>query len=174
VPQVEDFRTVRFSAEHHFDAPAQAVATLLLDPDFHARVALPDLSPPTVVDRTVDGSVTALTLRYEFVGQLDPIARKLLSGRSLTWVQELRLDEATERGRLAFRAEADPKRLYGDATMELVADAGGTTRRIDGDLHVRAPLIGGTAERRIVPGIVRRLDVEADALRARLAQSANQ
>jgi Protein of unknown function (DUF2505) len=165
---------VQFSAEHHFDAAPEAVGTLLLDPDFHAHVTLPDLAPPTVVNRAVDGSATVLTLRYEFVGQLDPIARKLLSGRSLTWVQELRLDQTTWRGGLAFHAEADPKRLYGDAAVDLVSDEAGTTRRIAGALHVRAPLIGGTAERRIVPGLVRRLDVEADALRARLATSGGQ
>ena len=162
---------MEFSAEHHFDATPEAVSALLLDPDFHAHLVLPDLSAPTIVDRAVDGTVTVLTLRYEFVGQLDPIARKLLSGRSLAWVQELRLDEATERGHLTFHAEADPKRLYGDAALALVAGTDGTTRKVAGALHVRAPLIGSTAERRIVPGVVRRLDVEADALRARLEES---
>jgi hypothetical protein len=31
------------------------------------------------------------------------------------------------------------------------------------------PIVGSSAERRIVPGLVRRLDVEADALTATLA-----
>ena len=33
-----------------------------------------------------------------------------------------------------------------------------------GELHVRIPVIGGSGEKRIVPGLVRRLDVEAAAL----------
>ena len=45
---------------------------------------------------------------------------------------------------------------------------GAITTWIAGDFRVRVPLIGGTAERRIVPGIMRRLDVEAEALRARV------
>jgi hypothetical protein len=39
---------------------------------------------------------------------------------------------------------------------------------VAGELFVRVPIVGGTAERRIVPGLVRRLDVEADALTAAL------
>ena len=45
---------------------------------------------------------------------------------------------------------------------------GGTTQQISGELKVRVPLIGGTAEKKLVPGIVRRLDVMADALTATL------
>jgi hypothetical protein len=41
-------------------------------------------------------------------------------------------------------------------------------RRISGDLRVKLPLVGSTAERRIVPGLVRRLDVEAAALQREL------
>jgi len=50
----------------------------------------------------------------------------------------------------------------------LAATATGTRRRIDGEFFVKVPLVGGTAERRIVPGIVTRMDVEAAALTAAL------
>ena len=70
----------------------------------------------------------------------------------------------------AFAAEAEPSRLYGNASIRLEAiDDGRTRRRIDGDFFVKFPLVGGTAERRIVPGLVRRLDIEADAVSAALA-----
>jgi hypothetical protein len=162
---------VRFTAEHRFPASPTAVAALLVDPEFHTTLALPDLALPTVVDLRVDAGVDVLRLRYEYVGQIDPIARKLLAGRSLTWLQELRLDRASGRGSLTFAAEADPDRLAGraDATLEIDTGDASTVRRIAGELKVRVPVIGGTAERRIVPGLVRRLDVEADALRTRLA-----
>jgi len=38
---------------------------------------------------------------------------------------------------------------------------------------VRVPLIGGTAERRIVPGLLIRLDVEAATLAAKLGPGAD-
>jgi hypothetical protein len=161
---------MRFEAEHDFPGSCAAVAAVLCDPDFQMQLALPDLSLPTVVSRTDDGPTRELTLRYEYVGQLDPIARKVIGGRDVTWIQALRLDTTTYRGTLTFSAEAAPDRLNGRADLELVGDGDARChRRIAGDLHVRVPLVGGTAERRIVPGLLIRLDVEAAALAERLA-----
>ena len=48
-----------------------------------------------------------MRLRYEFTGHLDPVVRKLLGNRKLTWIQDLHFDLAMLRGRLTFAAEAD-------------------------------------------------------------------
>jgi hypothetical protein len=145
------------------------VAAVLCDPDFHTNLDLPDLSRPTVVEHRDTGASRTLTLRYEYVGQLDPIARKVIAGRQLTWMQALCLDTTTFAGTLTFSAEAAPDRLNGRADVALLArNDQRCTRRIGGDLHVKFPLVGGTAERRIVPGLLIRLDVEAAALAARL------
>jgi len=158
---------MRFRAEHEFPGPPAAVAEILCDPEFHLGLDLPDLSRPELVGRSATGSVQLLQLRYEFVGHLDPIAHRLLAGRALAWLQELRFDTATFAGRLSFSAEAEPDRLYGAAEITLVAVPGDRSRRrVEGDLFVRVPLVGGTAERRIVPGLVRRMGVEADAVTA--------
>ena len=161
---------VQFRVEHEFPGARNAVAGILCDPAFHTRLDLPDLSRPEVVEQSATGTERILRLRYEFVGHLDPIARRILAGRRLTWIQELRLDIATYVGRLSFAAEAEADRLHGsaDVTLEALDDAR-TRRRVAGELFVRVPVVGGTAERRIVPGLVRRLDVEADALTAALA-----
>jgi hypothetical protein len=163
---------VQFSVDHDFPAPPSAVADVLCDPDFQAHLELPDLSLPEIVEHQVDGSVRLLRLRYEYVGSLDPIARRVIGSRKLTWLQELRLDTTDLRGTLTFSAEADPKKLNGEAEISIVAADGGSTRHIRGDLHVRVPLIGGTAEKKITPGLVRRLDVEAEAMTAELAKRA--
>jgi hypothetical protein len=159
---------MQFHVEHEFPAPPNAVADILCDPAFHTALDLPDLSRPEVVESTTTGDARVLRLRYEFVGHLDPIARRLLAGRRLTWIQELRLDAASGIGRLTFEAESEPERLHGAADVVLEATATGTRRRIDGEFFVKVPLVGGTAERRIVPGIVTRMDVEAAALTAAL------
>lgn len=151
--------------EHDFAAPPIDVINIQLDPGFHRGLELPDLDRPDVVEESSDGAMRVLRLRYEFVGHLDPVAKKLLGSRSLTWLQDLRVDTATSRGSLHFAAEADPNRLNGDASITYDERPDHTTvRTIEGDLHVRVPLIGGTAEKRIVPGLVRRLNVEAAAL----------
>ena len=78
----------------------------------------------------------------------------------------MRLDTATYTGTLSFSAEEDPGRVNGSADVAIVTVDGDTAcrRRIAGDLHIRIPLVGGTAEKKVVPGLVRRLDVEAAAL----------
>lgn len=162
---------MRFRAEHRFAARVEPVAALLADPTFHRQLELPDLALLDVVEARNDGDEAVLRLRYEFVGHLDPMARRLLGGRRLTWRQDLRLDLASGRGRLAFAAEADPRRLHGEADITLRPRDGGSERTVDGELVVDAPLVGGMAERRIVPGLLRRLDIEATAVDEQLPHS---
>jgi hypothetical protein len=160
---------MHFEVEHEFPASCAAVAAVLCDPEFHRHLDLPDMGPPTVVAHSVDGTVHLIRLRYEYTGQLDPLAKKVVGGRKLTWIQELKLDTATNAGTLSFEAEESPGRANGSAEVTLVdLDGGRCRRRIAGDFHIRIPVVGGTAEKRIVPGIVRRTDVEAAALRQSL------
>jgi hypothetical protein len=157
---------VHFEVVHDFPAPRAAVAAVLCDPTFHTQLDLPDLSRPEVVTSAIEGTTNVLILRYEYIGQIDAIARRIVGNRKLTWMQELRLDTQTFAGTLSFSAEEDAKRLNGSTEVAITAadDDAHSRRRIAGDLHVRVPLVGSTAERRILPGLVRRLDVEAAAL----------
>jgi hypothetical protein len=157
---------VRFEAEHEFPAPCAAVAARLCDPAFQTQLELPDLGRPEVVEHTADGPVRVLRLRYEYTGRLDPIARRVVGGGKLTWVQELRLDTSAFTGTLTYHADEQADRFNAEAEVTLVPLDGDARarRRIAGDLHIRIPLVGGTAEKKIVPGVVRRLDVEAAAL----------
>jgi hypothetical protein len=161
---------VRFTAEHQFSGPVEALTALLLDPGFHTQLQLPDVGLPEVVEATTQGDEDVLRLRYEYTGQLDPIARRLLGNRKLTWLQEMRVDRGVGTGRLNFHAEADPKRLHGSANVRFEPTDGGagSQRRLEGRLTVSVPVVGGTAERRIIEGLLRRLDVEAKALDQRL------
>jgi hypothetical protein len=157
---------MHFEVEHEFPAPCARVAACLTDARFHTGLDLPDIGRPAVVTDTTDGALRVLRLRYEYVGGLDPIARKVVGGGTLTWVQELRLDLTTFSGTLGFSADQQSDRFNGEADVTIAPLDGDTRcrRRISGDLHIRIPLVGGTAERRIVPGVLRRLDVEAGAL----------
>lgn len=164
---------MRFDVEHPLPARPHAVADLLVDADFYVTVELPDLAVPEVVTHEPSGERATLALRYKYVGSLDPVARKLIGSRDLTWLQTLTIERAEGRGRLTIVADGAGDRLHADASVVLrEAEDGTTVRRIEGEFVVRVPLVGGTAERRILPGVLRRLDVEADALRARLQERA--
>jgi Protein of unknown function (DUF2505) len=162
---------VQFDQEHDFAASVERVASIMSDPAFQAGLDLPDLARPDVVAHEVDGAAHRLTLRYRYVGQLDPIAQKVVGGRAITWVQDLRIDVSTGAGTLGFTADGVGGRADGSATVTITATGDVSCRRqIRGEFRIRVPLIGGKAERAIVPGLTRRLDVEADAVAAELAR----
>jgi hypothetical protein len=153
-----------FRAEHRIPGPVEDVMATLGSPVFQLALRLPDLAPPELLEHHDDGNAIVLVLRYEFVGNLDPIARRLLGGRQLTWRQELHLDRAARNGRLDFASEADPRRLHGDASFTFTAENGETIRRIEGKLVIDAPFVNRIAEPRVVQGVLRRLDIEAQAV----------
>jgi hypothetical protein len=159
---------MHFQVEHRFHGSREAVAALLADPDFYVDLVLPDVGQPTVLDHRVDGDNAIVRLRYEFVGSLDPIARRVVGSSRLAWIQEVDVDSSAYTGKLSFYAEADPKRLHGSAVFVLTAQGDITVRRTEGDLVVAVPLIGSRAEKRILPGLLRRLDIEAETLDEKL------
>jgi hypothetical protein len=162
---------VQFDASHDFDARPEQVGALMVDPDFEARVDLPDLAPPDVVVHAQEGDDTVLRLRYEFIGHLDPIAKRVVGNRRLTFLQEVRLDVEAGRGMLRLAVESDPKRVRGEAAIRIDGTAGDAcVRTLRGTFTVSLPLVGGTAERALLPGILRRFDVEAVALAQRLRE----
>ena len=144
------------------------MVSLLASPEFYLGLALPDLSRPEVLEERQETSETVIRLRYTYEGSLDPIALRLLGADQLKWIQEVRVDLSADSGSLHFEAESDPRRLHGSASFVLTANAGGSVRRLDGELVVAIPGIGRMAERRIVPGVLQRLDVEAQAIEDQL------
>jgi hypothetical protein len=159
---------VRFHAEHRFDGTVDAVTALLSEPAFYLDLVLPDLSQPELLEDREVGDGTELRLRYEFVGSLDPIAQRLIGAGRLAWIQSVRIDRSTGSGSLRFEAEKDPRRLHGKADFDITTSDHGCARRLNGELIVAVPGVGRMAERRIVPGLLRRLDIEAEAVNKRL------
>lgn len=170
---------MEFECEHEFAGTVEHVASTMSDPTFQTALDLPDLARPDVVAHDVDGASRRLVLRYRYIGKLDPIAQKVVGNRELAWVQDLRIDVSTGVGVLRFTADGFGGRADGSATVHIVAvvdrEAGaaggaGCRRSIRGEFRIKVPLVGGKAERAIVPGLTRRLDVEAAAVARELAR----
>ncbi len=164
---------MHFHTEHLLHGSPEVVGGVISDPQFYAQLQLPDLSLPQIIEHSADGDGVLIRLRYEFTGSLDPIAQRLLGNERLAWTQDVRYDRTTRSGSLEFGAEKDPRRLHGSASFTLAPEPGegGTLRSIDGELVVAVPAIGHMAERRIVPGIVRRMDIEAEGVNRRIAEA---
>jgi hypothetical protein len=167
---VSDLADMRFRAEHRFTGSPDEVAAVLADPRFYQTLTLPDVSEPEVLESSGDGQRSLVRLRYEFAGNLDPMARRLVGTQRLAWIQQVEVERPSDSGDLSFYAEADPKRLHGSAHFELQAEEGGCVRRLSGELVVEVPLIGSRAERKVVPGVLRRLDIEAQGINDTLSR----
>jgi hypothetical protein len=160
---------VAFSAQHEFDATPAMVAATMTDPDFVSTVELPDLERAEVLEHHAGHEGRVIRYRYRFVGRLDPIARRVLGKDRISWVQEVRVDAGDAHGVLAVVPDVRADRLKFAGEYRLEAHDGTTVRSLQGELSIKVPLIAGRAEQHILPGLLRRIDLEADALRAWLA-----
>jgi hypothetical protein len=160
---------VSFKARHEFDAPPAAVAAAMTDPAFVASLRLPDLEAPEVLEHHADENGTLLRARFRFVGKLDPIARRILGNDRISWVQEVRVDPTSEHGTLAVVPDVHPDRMRFSGEYRLEPTNGGSVRELHGELSIRVPVIAKRAENHILPGLLRRIDLEAEALRTWLA-----
>lgn len=156
----------QFRAEHRFSAPPGTVLAAMVDPSFFTGLELPDLEPPEVLDRSEDAGRVTLRLRIAFTGSLDPVARRVLGTSRVVWVQEVVAEPGSLTGELRVTPEVLGGQVRCHGTYRLAAQGSGTVRSTTGELSVRVPLVGGRAERAILPGIHRRLDLEAAALEA--------
>ena len=167
---------MRFSVEHRFAAPLDAVEHAMTDPAFFAGLRnLPGIEAPVLLDRREQPGSVELDVRYVFSGDLPSVARRVLGRGELAWVQRSTVDLARHRTDFTIvpEAHADLLTCTGVYLLRSIspvpADREETARTISGELRVRVPLLGGRAERAIVGGLVERLDAESEALQRWLA-----
>lgn len=159
---------MEFHVEHHFSSPAVEVMGAMVDSDLYSSLQFPDLSRPEVLSRTSEGGHTSLQVRYTFIGNLDSLGRRLVGTERLSWIQEIEIDMTALGGRLSFASEDRSRRLHGEAKIAFHQEGDGTARKIDGRLVVAVRFVGAAVERRIVAGLLRDLDLEAQAIREQL------
>ena len=134
------------------------------DPDFYAELRLPDVEPPELVCRTVDGVRVDVDVRFTYTGKLDPIARRIVGHDRVSWLQHLEIDPAAASCALEVVPAVGIVPVACTGTFALRDEPGGCVRTLDGELRIKVPIIGSRAEKSLAPGILRRLDVEAEAL----------
>lgn len=155
---------MRFEVVQRFAAPVDAVARAFAEPGLYdALAALPKLGAPEVLERSEEGAIVRMRVRYEFTGELAPAARAVLDPSRLTWVDESEHDLA--RHHVSFRLVADhyADRFRASGTYQFTVDpddAARTVRTSAGEVKVKAPFVGGAVERAIVSGLREHLDDE--------------
>jgi hypothetical protein len=158
---------VRFRIRIPYAAPADAVARAYADPAlYEAFAGLPRADLPEVLDHRVDGDSAVLRVRWRFSGALSPAARAVIDPDRLTWVEESTHDVA--RRQVTFRMIPDHyrDRFTCSGGYRFEPDGDGSVRIVEGDLRIKAPLIGGTVEKAIVSGLEDQLISEAPLVEA--------
>jgi len=146
---------VRFAIEQRFAADADLVARAFADPALYvALVGLPKLSQPEVLSHEADGDTVRLQVRYHFGGELSSAARAVIDPARLTWVEHSTHDLAARHTTFTMKPDhyADRFRCQGSYRIEEI-EPGGCRRRGEGEVKVKALLVGGAVEGAIVSGL---------------------
>lgn len=162
---------MRFTIEQRLDAPPELVARAYADPRlYEAFDGLPKMSRPEVVAHQLTGDEVRLQVRYRFSGELSAAARAVLDPARLTWVEHAvhDLSSLTTTFDMVPDHYGDRFRCSGSYVFE--ADGPGTLRRCQGDIKVKALLVGGAVENAIVSGLREHLCDEVAVVTAFLAE----
>jgi hypothetical protein len=156
---------VHFELTQRIDAPVADVADAFCDPAYYAALAAaPKLGVPEVLGREVAGDTVVLRVRFRFRGDLSAAARAVLDPAKLTWVEESRHDLTTHVVRFELKPDhyGDRFSCRGGYRLEPApGDPAVTVRRAEGDVKVKAPLVGSSVERALVSGLKEHLQAEA-------------
>lgn len=154
---------VRFALEHVYDADPDAVCHAYADPALYATFSsLPRAGRPEVVGFDVDaGGLVHLAVRWAFTADLSSAARAVIDPDRLSWVQESSHDLERRTVTWVMRPDhyADRFSSRGTYRFDAMGEAG-TRRRSEGELRVRAPLVGRAVEGAIVDGLREQLGAE--------------
>ncbi len=159
---------MKFTVDQRFTASPQAVARAYADPALYlAFQDLPKMSRPEILSHTEDGSVVSMQIRHRFSGDLSPAARAVLDPARLTWVEHAThdLDACTTTFTMVADHYGDRFRCSGSYRF-LGDEAGGTVRHCEGEIRVKALLVGGAVEGAIVSGLREHLEDEVPVVDA--------
>lgn len=162
---------MRFTIEQRFDAPPELVARAYADPRlYEAFDGLPKMSRPEVVDHQMTGDEVRLQIRYRFSGELSAAARAVLDPARLTWVEHAVHDLSSLTTTFAMVPDHYEDRFRCTGSYAFEAEGSGTLRRCQGDIKVKALLVGGAVENAIVSGLREHLRDEVAVVTAFLAE----
>ena len=153
---------MRFRIRTQYDSDPDAVARAYADPALYVAFAgLPRADRPEVLEHRVDGGRVVLRVRWRFTAHLSSAARAVIDPHKLSWVEESTHD--VERRQVTFRMVPDHyrDRFSCSGAYHFEADGSGSARIVEGDLRIKAPLVGGTVEKAIVSGLEEQLGSEA-------------
>jgi hypothetical protein len=163
---------MRFELTQRYASQAPDVTAAYADPELYPTlVGLPKLGGIEVISHLRTGSTARLQIRFRFIGDLPGAVTAVVDPDRLTWVQHSVHDLDTGAATFTLVPDHYADRLEAHGRFDVIGDVSGTTRRVTGDLKVRALLVGHKVEQAIVSGLDEYLHSEAPAVDAYLDAS---
>jgi hypothetical protein len=160
---------VRFDLTQTIAAPVDEVARAYASAELYEALGGTDkLGPPDVLDRSADGDVVTLRIRYQFVADLSPAVTAVVDPKKLTWVEHSVHDLSARTVAVTLHPDHYADRLRCTGRYGYTARGEATVRQIDGELKVKALLVAGAVEKAIVSGLKEHLEAEAPQVEAYL------
>lgn len=160
---------MRFDLTQTIAAPVDEVARAYASAELYEHLGGGDkLGPPDVLDRSETGDTVTLRIRYRFVADLSPAVTAVVDPTKLTWVEQSVHDLAARTVAVTLHPDHYADRLRCTGRYGYTARGDATVRQIDGDLKVKALLVGGQVEKAIVSGLKEHLEAEAPQVEAYL------
>lgn len=160
---------MRFDLTQTIAAPVDEVARAYATVELYEALGGTDkLGPPDVLDRTADGDVVTLRIRYQFVADLSPAVTAVVDPKKLTWVERSVHDIGARTVKVTLDPDHYADRLRCSGTYRYDERGDSTVRRVEGDLKVKVLLVAGQVERALVTGLKEHLEAEAPQVEAYL------
>jgi len=161
---------VHYDIEQVIEAPIDAVMAAYCDAAFYAAMeSSPGLGRPELLERTVgigepSKATVRVRVRFSYTGQLAPGVRALIDPAKLTWVTDTVVNPTEKTLEFVVVPDHYPDRLVASGRDRFRERDGSTVRSATGDVRVRFPLVGASAERGIVNAYRSHLSSEATLL----------
>jgi hypothetical protein len=156
---------VRFEFDQLIQAPRAGILDAYCDPDFYdALGTMPKLGQPRLLERTEEGTGVRMKVRFAFTGQVSTAVRAVVEPSKLTWVIDALVQPAESTIEFVVVPDHYPDRMTASGVDRFVDEGEATRRLTEGEIKVRVPLVGSSAERGIVNGYREHLAGEAELL----------
>ena len=158
---------MEFTVSESIAASRDEVLLALVDPGYYeylGATATAVRAPQLLAVSEVAGTIRT-SVRYAFDGTISGPAALVVDADKLTWVIDTTYDTTAHSGHLVVVPDHYQGMLRCRGTLALEdAGDGSTVETVSGRLEVKVPLVSGAAEKAILGGLTRHLELEAAAM----------
>ncbi|HEY2213573.1 MAG TPA: DUF2505 family protein [Acidimicrobiales bacterium] len=148
---------MRFTVDQNVDVSPDAAVAAYGNPAFYeGREPQDNISVLEVVRHEDTGSQVLIEVRFKFTGSVSSAVRAVVDPNKMSWVTRTTVMVDERRTKFEVRPDHYPDRLQCSGTFRFQEGHVGSESaiiKIEGDLKVRVPFVGGAVERVIVSGL---------------------